>query len=127
MIKGFGMSEVLRKFRAAATLSLMLLALKGIASSQTTPPNDPGTTTYKTYCVGCHAVDGSGTALGRRLHAPDLRTKEVKEKPSADLTQIINAGKNAMPAFGTKLNSQQVQQVLDYIHQFDDDDATTSK
>ena len=121
MMRYFRMVAVHRSVRTAALLAFVSLTLGQIAKSQTTPDSEPGATTYKKSCVTCHAADGAGTALGKRLHAPDLRTKEVQDKTPSALTQIITAGKANMPAFGTRLTSQQIQQVVDYIRQFHPD------
>jgi len=115
------MDAVHRSVRTAALLAFASLTLGQIAHSQTAPDSDAGATTYKKSCTTCHAADGSGTALGKRLHAPDLRTKDVQDKTPAALTQIVTAGKSNMPAFGTRLTSQQIQQVVDYIRQFHPD------
>jgi len=48
---------------------------------------------YKKNCSMCHATDGTGSTLGKRLHTPDLRSKEVQEKKSAVLGQDIIPGK----------------------------------
>ena len=117
------MFEVNRRVRIAVLSAFVSLALGQIASSQAAPDNDAAAATYKKSCVTCHAADGSGTALGKRLHAPDLRTKEVQDKTPAALMQIITTGKANMPAFGTRLTSQQIQQVVDYIRQFHADAA----
>lgn len=125
MIKAFGISEVRPGF-STATLTFALLAMCGIANAQTAPASGSSgsaAATYKQYCVTCHGADGSGTAMGRRFHAPDLRTKEVQDKPTADLAKLISAGKGNMPAFSNRLNSEQIQQLIDYIHQLHTDTA----
>ena len=118
MISYFRMVAVHRNVRTAALLAFVSLTLGQIANSQTAPDSDAGATTYKKSCA-----DGSGTALGKRLHAPDLRTKEVQDQTPAALTEIVTKGKANMPAFGTRLTSQQIQQAVDYIRQFHADAA----
>ena len=123
MISYFRMVAAHRNVRTAALLAFVSLTVGQIAYSQTTPDSDAGATTYKKSCATCHAADGSGTALGKRLHAPDLRTKEVQDQTPEALTKIVTAGKANMPAFGNRLTSQQIQQVVDYIRQFHADAA----
>jgi mono/diheme cytochrome c family protein len=60
-------------------------------------------------CEHCHGVDGVGTdrgpnlsGVGRWLHKPDIAL------------QIRNGGKT-MPAFGSALNDQEVQQLVAFL------------
>ena len=42
---------------------------------------------------------------------------------SRTLTQVISAGKNNMPAFGNRLDKDQIQKLADYIHTLHGDSA----
>jgi cytochrome c6 len=71
---------------------------------------------YKTNCVLCHAVDGSGSsASGKAMKAKDLKSHEVQEKSDAELTEFIIQGKGKMPAFGKKLKPEDIKQLVAYI------------
>ena len=111
-----------RIFKIAVCWALALAAMGPVSSSQIAAKTE-SVDTFKRNCAVCHAADGSGTTLGNRLHVPDLRSKEVHEKTSAALAQIINIGKNAMPPFGTKMDSEEVQRLVEYIRQFHGDGA----
>jgi cytochrome c6 len=119
--------------KANRTLKLMAFVAIGIqpaglvAGAQTAANADSAGESYKKNCSMCHAADGSGTTIGKRLHTPDLRSKEVQEKTSTVLAQSIISGKNNMPAFGTKLGSDEIQSLVEYIRQFHDDTADHSK
>jgi mono/diheme cytochrome c family protein len=106
--------KVSRGFTVGALAAFAFLAAGTISQAQTTASGDAAST-FKSKCAACHAADGSGSTLGKRLHAPDLRSKEVQGESSADLAKIISGGKNSMPAFGNKLDAQQIQQLVDYI------------
>ena len=100
--------------------SLMIVAgfacLSGsMAHAQTAASASPGETAFKTNCSMCHGADGAGSPFGKRLGAPDLRSKEVHDLSSEALAKIISGGKNNMPAFGTRLDSTQIQQLVEYI------------
>ena len=70
---------------------------------------------YKTNCVLCHAVDGSGsTASGKAMKAKDLRSPEVQGKSDAELAEFITQGKGKMPAFGKKLKPDDIKQLVAY-------------
>jgi mono/diheme cytochrome c family protein len=71
---------------------------------------------YKTNCVLCHSADGSGeSATGKAMHAKDLRSEDVQKQSDADLNQAITKGKGKMPAFGAKIKSDDVTQLVAYI------------
>ena len=86
-----------------------------LANAQTTANPATAADTYKTNCAICHGEDGSGTVLGNRLHVKDLHAREVQEKSTKALAQIISAGKGSMPAFGTRLDSEQIQKLVEYV------------
>jgi cytochrome c6 len=72
---------------------------------------------YKTKCAACHGPDGSGgTATGKAMGVPDLRSDEVQKQTDAELTEIINSGKGKkMPAYKGKLTDDQIKQLVAYI------------
>jgi len=71
---------------------------------------------YKTNCVLCHAADGSGNSpSGKALGAKDLASSEGQKKTDAELAEIISQGKGKMPAFGKKLKTDDIQQLVSYI------------
>jgi cytochrome c6 len=71
---------------------------------------------FKTNCVLCHAADGSGnTSAGKVLQAKDLRSDEVQKQSAAALVDVITNGKGKMPAFGNKINPEDVKSLVVYI------------
>jgi cytochrome c6 len=115
MIACLGIFGVHGRLKAACLGIVVIAAACAQGTTQAAADTETVTSTYKTNCVICHAEDGSGTALGKRLHAKDLRTKEVQDKPSEELAQTIRAGKNNMPAFGNRLGEDQIQKLVDYV------------
>ncbi len=120
MTNGLRRLEVLRHFRTAAVAIFVLSAAGTVAHSQTTASTDAAGT-FKSKCAACHGADGAGTALGAHMHAPDLRSKDVQDQTSAALAQIITSGKNNMPAFGSRLDKDQIQKLVDYVRTFKTD------
>lgn len=116
-----------RVLRLTAVIALAITPMSLMAGSQTAPSTDSAADSYKKNCSMCHAADGSGTPIGKRLHTPDLRSKEIHEKTSAALAQSISDGKNSMPAFGTKLGNEEIQKLVEYIRSFNDDATNNSK
>lgn len=85
------------------------------ATAQATAATETAASTFKANCAICHAEDGSGTVLGTRFHVKDLHSKEVQEKSATALAQTIRVGKDNMPAFGDRLTSEQIQNLIEYI------------
>lgn len=64
----------------------------------------------------CHGQDGKGnTPIGKKFKIPDLLFPTVQKKTDAELTQIIENGKQKMPAFKTKLKPEQVKDLVAYV------------
>jgi cytochrome c6 len=96
---------------AAILICLITFACSNPLHAQTDAPK-----AYKTNCVLCHAADGSGNSpSGKALKAKDLASKEVQAKSDEDLTEVITKGKGKMPAFGAKLKSEDIKQLVAYI------------
>ena len=76
-----------------------------------------GPALYKAKCVGCHAADGAGSAMGKKLGAKALSSPEVQKLSDADIEKAITGGKGKMPAFKT-LTSDEVKALLGEIRAF---------
>ncbi len=73
---------------------------------------------YKANCVLCHSADGSGSsATGKALHSKDLRSREIQEQSDAVLAEAITKGKGKMPAFGAKIQPDEVTKLVAYIRE----------
>jgi mono/diheme cytochrome c family protein len=86
-----------------------------MATAQTPANQETPESLFKTNCALCHGDDGAGTELGKRFKVKDLRSKEVQDKSSADLAQIVHDGKNNMPPFGKRLDDKQIESLIGYI------------
>jgi cytochrome c6 len=73
--------------------------------------------TYKTKCVACHAADGSGSEVGKKLGTHDLHSSLVQGESEADLTQIIAKGKNKMPAYEKSLKPDEIKGLVAYVRE----------
>jgi cytochrome c6 len=104
-----------RNLKTAHFVVLGIFAVASLATAQSIPNTETTENIYKTNCATCHGEDGSGTALGNRLHVKDLRTKEIQQQSTKVLAQTITAGKGYMPAFGTRLDSEQIQKLVEYV------------
>jgi mono/diheme cytochrome c family protein len=108
-VQEINMRELFLRLVPAAILCC--LALSSAARAESDPAK-----IYKTNCVLCHSADGSGdSATGKAMHAKDLRSEEVQKQSDADLSAAISKGKGKMPAFGAKLQPDDVTSLVAYI------------
>jgi mono/diheme cytochrome c family protein len=71
---------------------------------------------FSANCKLCHAADGSGNSpSGKSLGAKDLRSAEIQNKTDQELTELIATGKGKMPAFGKKLQPDDIKQLVAYV------------
>jgi mono/diheme cytochrome c family protein len=70
---------------------------------------------FKSKCVACHAADGTGSAVGKKMGAHDFTTAEVQKISDAELTDIISNGKNKMPKYADKLKPEEIKGLVAYI------------
>jgi cytochrome c6 len=108
-------NERLAKLSAVVLISLAVLTRSAVGKDNQS--ESKAASAFKGNCIACHGSDGAGTALGKSMQAPDLRSDEVQKKPDADLAKVISEGKNNMPAFHNTLNPQQVQDLVGYVRQ----------
>ena len=80
------------------------------------PDSAASSATFRTKCAMCHGPDGSGSAVGKSMNVPDLRSPAVQNLPDAQLAQIISDGKGGMPPFKSSLSADQVHSLVAYIH-----------
>lgn len=95
--------------------SLVLLVI-GLVTPTFSFAADTGPDLYKTKCAMCHGADGSGqTAMGKSMKLRDLGSADVQKQSDGDLKTIVDKGKAKMPAFGGKLSSTQIDDLVKFI------------
>jgi mono/diheme cytochrome c family protein len=98
-------------------ISLTVLTLASILlfpSSARAQADAPGL--FKSKCAACHGTDGTAaTAAGKSMNIRDFHSPDVQKQTDAQLTEIISAGKGAMPSYKGKLTDDQVKQLVGYI------------
>jgi cytochrome c551 len=97
--------------------SAAALAIAGMLMLPTAArADDAAAQLYKTKCAGCHGPDGKGeTTMGKTLKLRDLGSADVQKQSDADLTTLISAGKNKMPALGKSLSADQIKGLVGYV------------
>lgn len=77
-----------------------------------------GQPTFDAKCAMCHSKDGSGNSpMGKSMKVPDLRSKAVQSKSDAELHNFIVKGKGIMPAYGSQLSKEEINDLVVYIRQ----------
>ncbi len=91
-------------------LLMLVLALPAFAA-------DTGADIFATKCASCHGKDGAGnTPMGKNLKLRDLGSADVQKMSDGELKDTISKGKPPkMPAYGGKLSSSQVDDLVKYI------------
>jgi cytochrome c6 len=80
------------------------------------PQDQTGQTLFKRNCATCHSQNGTPTAVGKSLNAPDLGSEPVQSQTNAQLQQVISNGKDNMPAFKDKLSQAEIDSLVAYVH-----------
>lgn len=73
-------------------------------------------TLYKSKCVACHAADGTGSAVGKKIGVRDFHSPDVQKESDADLTTAIAKGRNKMPAYEKTLQPDEIKALVAFIH-----------
>jgi cytochrome c6 len=102
---------MMKNMRWSFALGLVLLLSTSAAVAQ-----GSGADTYKSRCQMCHGPDGLGnTPEGKSMKARPFNAPDVLKASDADLTAVIEHGKNKMPAFTGKLTDPQIAQLVAFI------------
>jgi len=93
----------------------LTLFVASIARANPSPDSAASSATFRTKCAMCHGPDGSGSAVGKSMNVPDLRSQVIQKLPDAQLAQIISDGKGGMPSFKNSLSEDQVHSLVAHI------------
>jgi mono/diheme cytochrome c family protein len=100
----------MRKTVMAVGLSLGSLLLSTSAAAQ-----GDATKTYQGKCVACHAADGSGSSIGKKVGTHDFHSADVQKQSDAELSEAIAKGKNKMPGYEKTLKPDDIKGLVAYI------------
>ncbi len=101
---------------AIAVAAIIVFAQPVLArGADTLGSTGSGTSVFQANCAVCHGDDGGGSAVGKSLHTPDLRSAKVQQQSNAELARFIGEGKGAMPAFKDRLDHPQILNVVRHI------------
>ena len=72
--------------------------------------------TFKAKCAMCHGADGKGeTPAGKKMGVHDFASPEVQKMSDAELTQVLEKGKNKMPGYAGKLKDSEIKELVAYV------------
>jgi mono/diheme cytochrome c family protein len=94
-----------------------VLLLLTVSTLRANPGPDKSATagTFRTKCAMCHGPDGAGSAVGKSMNVPDLRSSVVQNTADGELAQIISNGKGGMPGFKSSLSDDQIHVLVTYV------------
>ena len=93
----------------------LTLFVVSIVEASPAPDSAAANATFRTKCALCHGPDGSGSAVGKSMNVPDLRSPVVQKLPDAQLAQVIADGKGGMPSFKNSLSEEQIHALVAHI------------
>jgi len=96
-------------------VSVLLLLTVSTLRANPGPDKAAAAGTFRTKCAMCHGPDGAGSAVGKSMNVPDLRSSVVQNKADAELAQIISNGMGGMPGFKSSLSDDQIHALLTYV------------
>jgi cytochrome c6 len=98
-------------------LSIVLLALTvftfGLGHPALAGDAASGAKIFSANCAACH-MGGNNVVMANKTLKKDALEKYQMNSLEAITTQVKN-GKNAMPAFGGRLNAAQIEDVATYV------------
>ena len=105
----------MHRFSFSLAAIAVVAAVTVVPACAQTGDNSQAAGLFKENCASCHGEDGTGTPLGRKMNAANLRSKAIQQKPAAELAQTIAKGKNKMPAFSDQITSDQINSLVEYV------------
>ncbi len=90
----------------------------GKPPSELTAQEDAGHMVYQQDCARCHAAHDTHALHGPSMLGVFRRPYLPSGSPAKDerVTSIVLHGRGMMPAFGNKIDPQQLQDLLAYLH-----------
>jgi cytochrome c6 len=105
-----------------ASMNLLRLAMFAVLAftlsllTPTAAAAQDAAATYKAKCAMCHGADGKAeTPAGKKMGAHDFASPEVQKMSDAELTQVLEKGKNKMPGYAGKLKDSEIKELVAYV------------
>ncbi len=96
-------------------IALMICAVVFVFSLTGHAADDGAKLYVANKCGSCHGPDGSANVpAGKALKARDFHSPDVQGQSDAELSAVISAGKNKMPAYGKQLKPEEIATLAAY-------------
>ena len=125
-------------------LTCAVIALSGIACTETVTPTNTSTATrtaspapslaaaadpfaaaaanYQKHCEACHGPGGEGGLVkveDKQIKVASLKSDHARKHSDDELIKVITSGEEEMPGFKDKLNAEQITELVRYVrHHF---------
>ena len=77
---------------------------------------DSGAQLFASKCAMCHGKAGAAnTPMAKNMKIKPFNSDDVQKQQDTELKITIEKGKGKMPAYGTKLSSTQIDDLVKYI------------
>ena len=73
---------------------------------------------YAKHCEGCHGPTGEGGPVkvdNKQIKVPSLKADHAIKHTDDELTKIVTAGEEAMPAFKDKLSQDEISHLVHFV------------
>ena len=104
---------MLSKFCAVVLAIVATAALWSLQPTTAWAGAAEGTQVFKANCAACHALGTNRIIVGKNLQKNALEKYDMYSQ-EAIVYQVTN-GKNAMPPFGNRLTTEEIESVADYV------------
>jgi mono/diheme cytochrome c family protein len=92
------------------------LTLAVVLGSGPAKGDDKSASLYKAKCAVCHGPSGKGDSpAGKSMGAESFSDPKVAGKSDVQWKDVIEKGKNKMPAYGKSLKPDEIQGLVAYI------------
>lgn len=110
--------HILRIMPIVLIMSSLMFGTSALAAIEAPVPSPPlpiplGERVFTANCAACH-IGGNNIIIAEKNLSKDALAKYEMNSIAAIKTQVT-LGKNAMPAFGDKLNSAEIEAVARYV------------
>jgi cytochrome c6 len=103
----------MKKVFTALLLAFVLLMAAFQPAALAEPDLAIGAKVFSANCAACHMGGGNVVAANKNLKAETLKQYSM-DSAEAVINQVTN-GKNAMPAFKSRLTAEQIESVAAYV------------
>ena len=101
-------------------MNIVMTLLLAVNAAAQAPAKADGAKIFAAKCSTCHAKDATGSPMMAKMFKADIKKMNLAagdavKATDAELTKIVNDGRDKMPAFKGKLKDDEIKGVLGYV------------